>query len=95
MNNAIKSYSPGKVAIIVAIVMAAYMIFPVDLIPDFIAGLGQIDDVAILGTGTIIELINLFYGMHLKKAAQESATTSTEYSNEYDGEDGYGNYREV
>ena len=83
---------PMWMFLIVAIVMAAYMILPIDLIPDFITGLGQIDDVAILGTGTLIELINLFYGMHIKKKAMEQPV---ENASEYYGEDGYGNYREV
>jgi uncharacterized membrane protein YkvA (DUF1232 family) len=36
-------------SIIIFIVALAYIISPFDFIPDYIVGLGQIDDVAILG----------------------------------------------
>jgi len=38
----------GK-SIVVFLVTLAYIISPIDLIPDYIFGLGQIDDAAILG----------------------------------------------
>jgi uncharacterized membrane protein YkvA (DUF1232 family) len=36
-------------SIIIFVVAIAYIISPLDLIPDYIIGMGQIDDVAILG----------------------------------------------
>ena len=36
-------------SIVIFVVALAYIISPIDLIPDYIIGLGQIDDVAILG----------------------------------------------
>ena len=36
-------------SIVIFIVALAYIISPIDLIPDYILGLGQIDDAAILG----------------------------------------------
>ena len=36
-------------SIVIFLVGLAYIISPIDLIPDYIIGLGQIDDVAILG----------------------------------------------
>ena len=36
-------------SIVIFVVGSAYIISPIDLIPDYIIGLGQIDDVAILG----------------------------------------------
>jgi uncharacterized membrane protein YkvA (DUF1232 family) len=36
-------------SIVIFVVGLAYIISPIDLIPDYIIGLGQIDDVAILG----------------------------------------------
>lgn len=36
-------------SIIMIIVAVAYFVFPLDLMPDFIVGLGFIDDVAVLG----------------------------------------------
>jgi len=37
-------------SILIFLAGLAYIISPIDLIPDYIIGLGQIDDVAILGT---------------------------------------------
>ena len=37
-------------SIVIFLVGLAYLISPIDIIPDYIIGLGQIDDVAILGT---------------------------------------------
>ena len=37
-------------SIVIFVLGLAYIISPIDLIPDYIIGLGQIDDVAILGT---------------------------------------------
>ena len=36
-------------SIVIFLVGLAYIISPIDIIPDYIIGLGQIDDVAILG----------------------------------------------
>jgi uncharacterized membrane protein YkvA (DUF1232 family) len=36
-------------SIVIFVLGLAYIISPIDLIPDYILGLGQIDDVAILG----------------------------------------------
>jgi uncharacterized membrane protein YkvA (DUF1232 family) len=36
-------------SIVIFIIALAYIISPIDLIPDYILGLGQIDDAAILG----------------------------------------------
>ena len=36
-------------SIVIFVVGLAYIISPIDLIPDYIIGLGQIDDLAILG----------------------------------------------
>ena len=51
----IKDYWTGKYrdvsakSIIIFVVALAYIISPIDLIPDYIIGLGQIDDAVILG----------------------------------------------
>ena len=36
-------------SIVIFVITLAYIISPIDLIPDYIIGLGQIDDAAILG----------------------------------------------
>lgn len=51
----IKDYWKGKYrdvsakSIVIFVIALAYIISPIDLIPDYIIGLGQIDDAAILG----------------------------------------------
>lgn len=38
-------------SIVIFLITLAYIVSPIDLIPDYIIGLGQIDDVAILAFG--------------------------------------------
>ena len=38
-------------SIVIFIITLAYIISPIDLIPDYIIGLGQVDDAVILGLG--------------------------------------------
>ena len=51
----IKDYWKGKYrdvsakSIVIFVVALAYILSPIDLIPDYIIGLGQIDDAVILG----------------------------------------------
>jgi uncharacterized membrane protein YkvA (DUF1232 family) len=51
----IKDYWQGKyrdvsaTSIVIFVIALAYLISPIDLIPDYIIGLGQVDDAAILG----------------------------------------------
>ena len=51
----IRDYSKGRYrnisakSIIIFVVALAYIVSPIDLIPDYILGLGQIDDAVILG----------------------------------------------
>jgi uncharacterized membrane protein YkvA (DUF1232 family) len=40
-------------SIVIFVVTLAYIISPIDLIPDYLLGLGQIDDAAILGVSLI------------------------------------------
>lgn len=40
-------------AIIVLVVVAAYAIFPADVIPDAMLGLGQLDDIIVFALGVI------------------------------------------
>lgn len=41
-------------SIIISLAVLAYIISPIDFIPDYIIGLGQIDDMAILGLSLYI-----------------------------------------
>ena len=41
-------------AIVVLVVVAAYAIFPADVIPDAMLGLGQLDDIIVFALGVIV-----------------------------------------
>ena len=41
-------------AIVVLVVVAAYAIFPADVIPDAMLGLGQLDDIIVFALGGIV-----------------------------------------
>ena len=40
--------------IVVLVVVAAYAIFPADVIPDAMLGLGQLDDIIVFALGVIV-----------------------------------------
>ena len=81
------------VAIVIALIVAAYFGSPIDFIPDFISGFGLIDDFGMVALGLIGELINFLVGgnvIHRK---------NNEYSNENQSQETYsepmGEYREL
>ena len=39
--------------VFVCLIMAVYFVSPVDVVPDFITGLGQIDDIVVVALGLI------------------------------------------
>ena len=41
-------------AIVVLVVVAAYAIFPADVFPDAMLGLGQLDDIIVFALGVIV-----------------------------------------
>ena len=86
-----KKYNPMAVGIIIAIVVFLYMIGPIDFLPDFVGGFGQIDDGVVLTLGLIAELINFFLGLNLAPAKEYAE----EYSEQSHAEDAFGEYREI
>ncbi|MBQ9006931.1 MAG: DUF1232 domain-containing protein [Atopobiaceae bacterium] len=45
--------------IITLVIVALYLLFPADVIPDAVAGLGQIDDAIVFAVGVITMLARL------------------------------------
>jgi len=86
-----KKYNPVLVGIIIAFVVFLYMMGPIDFLPDFIGGFGQIDDGLVLTLGMIAELINIFLGFNLAPAKEYAE----EYSEQPHEEGGFGEYREI
>ncbi len=85
-----RKYNPLLVGIIIAIVVFIYMAGPIDFLPDFISGFGQIDDGLVLLLGLIAEIANVFLGMNLAPARE----TANEQKETY-AEQAYGEYREI
>jgi len=90
-NNNIKEmkYNPVLVGVLIGAFMLGYAFGPIDFIPDFLVGYGQIDDGLVLTIGSILEIINLIYGLNYSKGCQGNTTSYEE------AEDDYGNYREL
>ena len=84
-----KKYNPVLVGIIIAIAVFLYMIGPIDFLPDFITGFGQIDDGIMLTLGLIAEFVNFVLGMNLVPAKEKSVEP------EPNAETFYGEYREI
>ena len=51
---------------LVLVVILAYVIFPIDLVPDFLLGLGQVDDLVVIFLG-----LKLFLRLCPKQVVQE------------------------
>jgi uncharacterized membrane protein YkvA (DUF1232 family) len=83
-------YNPVLIGILIAVAVFLYMAGPIDFVPDFISGLGQIDDGIVLTLGMIAEIINIFLGIRLSYTGEYEETYDDSYS-----ETSYGEYREV
>ena len=82
------------IAIVITVITFLYCILPIDFIPDFITGIGWLDDVIFGAIGFVGGLVNFFIGLntgiHLTKAEEP------EYYEDYkDFDHIYGSYREV
>ena len=65
-NNVRVNYNPIIVGIAFLVVAVAYAIMPIDAIPDFLIGLGQMDDAAVILIAFLAEVFNLIYGLILR-----------------------------
>ena len=83
------------IAIVCIVVAILYLVLPIDFVPDFITGIGWLDDVIFGAIGFVGGLVNFFIGLntgiHLAKAEAEP-----EYYEDYkDFDHIYGSYREI
>ena len=84
-----KSYLPVGIAI--AALAAVYLLGPIDIIPDFLAGVGQIDDVIVLILSAIAEMKLLADSNKATVTADEAEPQSeAEFANS-----GFGAYKEI
>ncbi len=77
--------------VIVGILVLIYLFSPLDMIPDFFTGFGQIDDALILIAGIVYEIVNLIRGIG-EKPEKQKADHSTY---EEDRKEEYGSFREI
>ncbi len=81
------------IAIVCIVVAILYCVLPIDFVPDFITGIGWLDDVLFGAIGFIGGLVNFFIGLgtgiHLAKAEPEY------YEDYADFDQIYGTYREI
>ena len=90
-----KNYNPWAVGIIIAVIVVLYMAGPIDFLPDFISGLGQIDDGLVLLVGLVAEIVTLVTGLNLVPAnVKAEAYSEPEHFEGYENAE-YGEYREV
>ena len=79
---------PGIVA---GILVLLYMLMPLDMIPDFFSGIGQVDDVMVLIAGIIYEIANLIGASNARRSARQSASSSYEEDRKRE----FGSYKEL
>ena len=60
MKNKLMNLDPKFTCFLIAGAVLLYLISPVDLIPDFIVGLGQLDDAIMTTAGTIFEVYSIY-----------------------------------
>ena len=74
-----------------------YWLLPVDLLPDFISGIGWVDDLIFALTGFIGGLVNFFIGLGLGVKLTNSAEEKLRWQDEYSQTYGpmYGSFSEL
>jgi len=85
------------IALACAVAGILYLILPVDILPDFITGIGWIDDLIFVLIGFIGGLVNFFIGLGLGVKLTEKAEEKLKWQDEYAQTYGpfYGTYSEL
>ncbi len=91
MNNKLKNLDPKFTCFLVAGAMLLYLISPVDLIPDFVVGLGQLDDVILMTAGTIFEVYSIYKAITQDRVPKKAESHKYEYSDDLE----YADYKEI
>ena len=78
-------------AVIVGILVLLYLFVPLDFIPDYVYGVGALDDALVLIGGAIFEIVNLISGIS-GRAKKEKVANST-YEEDRQGE--FGSFKEL
>ena len=63
--------------VLIGIAAAAYMFLPIDVVPDVVLGLGQIDDIAVVGVAVALEIINAKKGLGFSHEKIKDAAAKT------------------
>ena len=91
MKNNLKNLDPKFTCFLVAGAMLIYLISPVDLIPDFVVGLGQLDDAIMMTAGTIFEVYSIYKLITQGRAPKKAKADKCDYSDDL----GYADYKEI
>lgn len=73
----------GLIITFIILFVLAYLISPVDFIPDVVAGLGQIDDLLVILAGLSGVIGTFLYDKESTKEVENTYTTDSEYKGSY------------
>ncbi|MCR4815341.1 MAG: DUF1232 domain-containing protein [Lachnospiraceae bacterium] len=81
------------VALAFVVVAFLYWVLPIDVLPDFITGIGWIDDLLFALTGFIGGMVNFFIGLSLGVKLTPAREERLRWEDEY--RQTYGTYQEI
>ncbi len=93
MKNKLMNLDPKFTCFLIAGAVLLYLISPVDLIPDFIVGLGQLDDAIMTTAGTIFEVYSIYKLITRDRTPKKERAATQKY--EYSEDIGYADYKEI
>lgn len=83
------------IAIVCIVATILYCVLPIDFVPDFITGIGWLDDVLFGAVGFIGGLVNFFIGLTTGINLAKAEPDYEDYGNYAAYDDIYGTYREI